>query len=78
MAPLGFPTTMLYAFLASPICAICPAQLILLYSVALIIFYEQYKSLCHESNADLCSDVTAGTFRRKAISILGKNASIFW
>lgn len=62
MAPLGFPTTMLYAFLSSPHMSYlpCPTHHPVFGRPSNI--YEQYKSLCHESNADLCSDVTAGTF----------------
>jgi hypothetical protein len=42
--PSGFPTNNLYTFLIYPICASCPAYLILLYMSILIILCEEYKS----------------------------------
>jgi hypothetical protein len=40
----GFPAKISYAFLVSPIRVICPAQLILIDLITLIIFGEDYTS----------------------------------
>jgi hypothetical protein len=49
--PFGFPTNILYAFLFSPIRTTCPAHLVILDLIVLIILGEEYKLW----NSSLCS-----------------------
>ena len=63
--PSGFPTKTLYTPLLSPICATCPAQLILVDFVTRTILGEQYRSLSSSLCNFLYSPVTP--------SLLGPN-----
>ena len=51
LLPSGFPTKTLYTLLSSPICATCPAHLILLDFITRTILGEEYKSF----SSSLCS-----------------------
>ena len=63
--PRGFPTKTLYIPLSSPICATCPAHLILLHFITRTTLGEQYKSFSSSLCILLHSPVTS--------SLLGPN-----
>jgi hypothetical protein len=60
--PYGVPIQILYALLFSPICATCPAHLILLDLITLIILGEEYKLWSTSLRSFLQPPVTSSPF----------------
>ena len=70
--PSGFPTKTLYTPLSSPICATCPAHLILLDFITRTILGEQYKSfsssLCNLLHSPITSSLLGPNILLNAMS----------